>query len=87
MSERDNLPWSGNRTWEQKTEQTEVDESTGAPEVKDPAEEKRLPSVSEMQNAQEVSPDPDKEPEETEVEVTTVEPEGSDEDDSSDEDA
>lgn len=75
QNERDNLPWTGKRTWEQKTEQTEVNDTTGEPEVKDPAEEHRLPQVNEMQAAQqsqEVAPDENQEPGDTVVETETV---------------
>lgn len=78
----DRFPPGAKRTWEQASEQSEVNETTEAPEVHDPSADKKLPQVSEMADAQaahsqEVTPDESQEAGDTEVsEVTeTVEAE------------
>lgn len=75
QSTRDNLPWTGKRTWEQKTEQTDTNDATGEPEVKDPSEDKQLPQVNEMQEAQQAAGEETQEvtPEEPVVEETRTE--------------
>lgn len=80
QSTRDNLPWTGKRTWEQKNEQTDTNDATGEPEVKDPSADKQLPQVSEMESAQEavseqtqeVAPEQPKFTQEAHTEETTV---------------